>query len=115
MNKKVLSVMMLCASLFTLSASAQNPKARSQNGPQAKCAVEATCNNAPQECCSVLFEGITLTDAQKSKIQDLQKSRAEKRKAVAAESKETAKAESGNCAKSATQPARPTSEHISTA
>ncbi len=93
MNKKVLSVMMLCASLFTLSASAQNPKARSQNGPQAKCAVEATCNNAPQECCSVLFEGITLTDAQKSKIQDLQKARAEKRKAVAAESKETAKAE----------------------
>ena len=98
MNKKVLSAVMLCASLFTLSATAQNPKARNQNCPVANCNTEAVCNNPkqcaqPGECCSVLFEGITLTEAQKSKIQDIQKARVEKRKARAAESKETAKTE----------------------
>ena len=95
MNKKVLSAVMLCASLFTLSAAAQNnPKARNQ----AVANSEAVCNNPQQcapegECCSVLFEGIVLTDAQKSQIQDLQKTRIEKRKAQTTENKEVVKAE----------------------
>lgn len=98
MNKTVLSAMVLCASLFTLSASAQNPKARNQACPQTQCPVEAKCDNsrqqcAPAQCCTVLFEGITLTDAQKSKIQDLQKSRMEKCNAKAREAKDLAKAE----------------------
>lgn len=100
MNKKVVSVMMLCASLFTLSATAQNPNARRQTCPQTQCPVEATCDNpgqqcaeAPAQCCTVLFEGITLTDAQKAKIQDLQKTCAANRKAQVCESREAAKAE----------------------
>ncbi|WP_295731154.1 Spy/CpxP family protein refolding chaperone [uncultured Muribaculum sp.] len=98
MNKKVLSAMVLCASLFTLSASAQNPKARNQACPQQQCPVEAKCDNfrqqcAPAQCCTMLFEGITLTDAQKSKIQDLQKAQMEKRTAKARETKDAAKAE----------------------
>lgn len=92
MNKKLTGAIMLCASLFTLSAAAQDAVA---NGPQVRTpdgrgremvggAPQMLCDSA---ACSQLFEGINLTAAQKAKLQELQKAQAAKRTSQATEAK----------------------------
>lgn len=97
MNKKVLTAMMLCASLFSLSAFAQNPNARAQKAPQTKCATSGKVCDAPQECpaqrAMLLFDGTTLTADQQARIKELNKTRAEKKRTAMKEAGTEARAE----------------------
>lgn len=89
MIKKALSALVICASLFAVAATAQTKPARQrqqvQQAGQCQAAPAQRCDSAA--CCQ-LFEGITLTDAQKAKLQELQKARAEKCTAAAQQSRQ---------------------------
>ncbi|MDE6485798.1 MAG: hypothetical protein K2L14_10455 [Duncaniella sp.] len=78
MKKTILSLAVLFATSFSFSAFAQAP------APET-----ASCGEKTECCQSVLFEGITLTPDQQTKLQELKASRAK----AAKEKKEAAKAE----------------------
>lgn len=72
MKKSIIALAVLIASSFSISAFAQCPKA-------AKCGTDS-CASA---CETVLFEGITLTPEQQTKIKSLKESAAKERSAKA--------------------------------
>ncbi|MDE5786734.1 MAG: hypothetical protein K2H98_09395 [Duncaniella sp.] len=78
MKKTILSLAVLFATTFSFSTFAQAPAAEN-----------AACGEKTECCQSALFEGITLTPDQQTKLQELNASRAK----AAKEKKEAAKAE----------------------
>lgn len=78
MKKTILSLAVLFATTFSFSAFAQAPAAEN-----------AACGEKTECCQNALFEGITLTPDQQTKLQELNASRAK----AAKERKEAAKAE----------------------
>lgn len=81
--KKTILAAIATMMLFSFSAQAQD----NNNKKAEKCCKETTCKTA----CSKEFEGIQLTDAQKTKIQNLKAEKKAKMEAAQAKRKEMAK------------------------
>ncbi len=88
MKKKVLSIAVIAVSLFAFSANAQN----TENCPRKQCPAEKCAPNGPRShqgqrldaFCNP-FEGIELTEAQKTKLEEMRKSNHEAMKQKMAE------------------------------
>ncbi|MDE6859136.1 MAG: hypothetical protein K2J65_01835 [Duncaniella sp.] len=76
MKKKILSISVLLASIFTISSVAQNPASQSCQSAQPCQTAQCGNNKCPdsQQCQSV-FAGLNLTDKQKEEIKSLKPSK----------------------------------------